>query len=385
MSLNEDLLPDPVLEVPLDTADSIPQQAVAALPNSTFIANTNPAGEVMKFAPVFVEQKEQAEHLVDLASTQNQIQAQGAISVENALVVDSLMPGFINENNPQALFTKTPTKTQYSESLLSIASQVDSQYAQLKTAIEENTAAFFTTAGDSRNVLQQALVTGLIEINRVIAKALNRYDREDPCQIPYIFNNRKKLADLLRDSFHDFTGDGVKIEGETNTCPYAGTLAQGHLEKLRDITSNNRDLLDTIELLLYSEQNDLIRLNGGQYIVEDGKAVSTTIEADFKYQGATMARIVDLLASNGLRDRLQKLDEVYVNYQNYFQTVPALIAEIEKDEKQSTFAKLGAITSISSNCITAQMHIQAIINIVGGFVGIMSVMSGLFNDLSDQT
>ena len=384
MSLNEDLLPDPVLEVPIDNNESIPPDQAKNLPDSTFFDTIALNGEVPRFAPVFLEQQTKAETLVDLATTQNQIKAQGAISVENALVVDSLIPGFLNDNNPQALYTKTPTKTQYNESLLSIAASVDSHYALLKTSIEESTAKFYSAAGETRTRMMGAMVTGLTAVNRSIAKALACYDREDPCQIPYIFNNRKKLADLLRDSFHALTGDGVLAEGEEHACPYDGTAAAPHLTKLREITRGNRDLIDTIELLLYTGSENVIRLNGTQYVIDDGKLERCTDEVQFKFERTSMARIIELLASDELRDRFKQLDEVFIGYQNFFQSVPGKIAEIEKDQDQTTFEKLQEITELSGECVTGQMRIQAIINIVSGMVGVLQVMACMFHDLSDQ-
>ena len=385
MSLNEDLLPDPVLEVPIDNNESIPPDQVKNLPDSTFFDTIALNGEVPRFAPVFLEQQTKAETLVDLATTQNQIKAQGAISVENALVVDSLIPGFLNDNNPQALYTKTPTKTQYNESLLSIAASVDSHYALLKTSIEESTAKFYSAAGETRTRMMGAMVTGLTAVNRSIAKALACYDREDPCQIPYIFNNNKRLGDLLRESFNALIGDGVvDSEDEAQVCPYDNTMAKPYLDKLRKITSGNRDLIDAIELLLYSSVDGLIRLNGKQYVIEDGKLNPCPPEADFKFERTTMARIVELLASNELRTRLKQLDEVFITQQAYFQSVPELISGIEKDERLTTFSKLAAITEINGNCIGGQMQIQAIVNIVGGLAGILHVMAELFDALSEQ-
>lgn len=389
MSLNEDLLPDPVLEVPINTNDSIPQDDVKKLPDSAFFDTIALNGEVPRFAPVFVEQQSKAENLVDLATTQNQIQAQGAISVENALVVDSLSPGFINDNNPAALYSKTPSKTQYNESLLSIAASVDSQYALLKSSIEETTAQFYSAASESRTRILAAMVTGLTNVNRSIAKALACYDREDPCQIPYIFNNKKRLGDLLRESFNVLIGDGVVDDGVVETAlelktPYCDTLAAPHLEKLRKITNGNRDLIDTIELLLYSNVDNLIRLNGTQYLIEDGYLKPNPPEADSKFERSTMARIVELLGSDKLRARFKQLDEVFINQQAYFQSVPGLISGIEKNEQLTAFNKLTAITEINGNCIAGQMRIQAIVNIVGGMAGILHVMAELFDALSEQ-
>lgn len=384
MSLNEDLLPDPVLEVPIDVNETLPQEEVKKLPDSAFFDTIALSGEVPQFAPVFVEQQGKAENLVDLATTQNQIQAQGAISVENALVVDSLSPGFINDNNPAALYSKTPSKTQYNESLLSIAASVDSQYALLKSSIEETTAQFYSAASESRTRILAAMVTGLTNVNRSIAKALACYDREDPCQIPYIFNNKKRLGDLLRESFNDLTGDGVVDTALVLKNPYDDTLAAPHLEKLRKITNGNRDLIDTIELLLYSNADNLIRLNGTQYLIEDGYLKPNPPEADFKFERSTMARIVELLGSDKLRARFKQLDEVFINQQAYFQSVPGLISGIEKNEQLTAFNKLTAITEISGNCIAGQMRIQAIVNIVGGMAGILHFMAELFDALSEQ-
>lgn len=384
MSLNEDLLPDPVLEVPIDVNETLPQEEVKKLPDSAFFDTIALSGEVPQFAPVFVEQQGKAENLVDLATTQNQIQAQGAISVENALVVDSLSPGFINDNNPAALYSKTPSKTQYNESLLSIAASVDSQYALLKSSIEETTAQFYSAASESRTRILAAMVTGLTNVNRSIAKALACYDREDPCQIPYIFNNKKRLGDLLRESFNDLTGDGVVDTALVLKNPYDDTLAAPHLEKLRKITNGNRDLIDTIELLLYSNVDNLIRLNGTQYLIEDGYLKPNPPEANFKYERSTMARIVELLGSDKLRARFKQLDEVFINQQAYFQSVPGLISGIEKNEQLTAFNKLTAITEISGNCIAGQMRIQAIVNIVGGMAGILHFMAELFDALSEQ-
>lgn len=384
MSLNEDLLPDPVLEVPIDVNETLPQEEVKKLPDSAFFDTIALSGEVPQFAPVFVEQQGKAENLVDLATTQNQIQAQGAISVENALVVDSLSPGFINDNNPAALYSKTPSKTQYNESLLSIAASVDSQYALLKSSIEETTAQFYSAASESRTRILAAMVTGLTNVNRSIAKALACYDREDPCQIPYIFNNKKRLGDLLRESFNDLTGDGVEDTALVLKNPYDDTLAAPHLEKLRKITNGNRDLIDTIELLLYSNVDNLIRLNGTQYLIEDGYLKPNPPEANFKFERSTMARIVELLGSDKLRARFKQLDEVFINQQAYFQSVPGLISGIEKNEQLTAFNKLTAITEISGNCIAGQMRIQAIVNIVGGMAGILHFMAELFDALSEQ-
>ena len=384
MSLNEDLLPDPVLEVPIDVNETLPQEEVKKLPDSAFFDTIALSGEVPQFAPVFVEQQGKAENLVDLATTQNQIQAQGAISVENALVVDSLSPGFINDNNPAALYSKTPSKTQYNESLLSIAASVDSQYALLKSSIEETTAQFYSAASESRTRILAAMVTGLTNVNRSIAKALACYDREDPCQIPYIFNNKKRLGDLLRESFNDLTGDGVVDTALVLKNPYDDTLAAPHLEKLRAITAGNRDLIDTIELLLYSKVDNLIRLNGTQYLIEDGYLKPNPPEANFKFERSTMARIVELLGSDKLRARFKQLDEVFINQQAYFQSVPGLISGIEKNEQLTAFNKLTAITEISGNCIAGQMRIQAIVNIVGGMAGILHFMAELFDALSEQ-
>ena len=384
MSLNEDLLPDPVLEVPIDVNETLPQEDVKKLPDSAFFDTIALNGEVPRFAPVFVEQQGKAENLVDLATTQNQIQAQGAISVENALVVDSLSPGFINDNNPAALYSKTPSKTQYNESLLSIAASVDSQYALLKSSIEETTGQFYSAASESRTRILAAMVTGLTNVNRSIAKALVCYDREDPCQIPYIFNNKKRLGDLLRESFTDLIGDGVAETALVLKNPYDDTLAAPHLEKLRKITNGNRDLIDTIELLLYSNVDNLIRLNGTQYLIEDGCLKPNPPEADSKFERSTMARIVELLGSDKLRARFKQLDEVFINQQAYFQSVPGLISGIEKNEQLTAFNKLTAITEISGNCIAGQMRIQAIVNIVGGMAGILHVMVELFDALSEQ-
>lgn len=384
MSLNEDLLPDPVLEVPIDVNETLPQEEVKKLPDSAFFDTIALSGEVPQFAPVFVEQQGKAENLVDLATTQNQIQAQGAISVENALVVDSLSPGFINDNNPAALYSKTPSKTQYNESLLSIAASVDSQYALLKSSIEETTAQFYSAASESRTRILAAMVTGLTNVNRSIAKALACYDREDPCQIPYLFNNKKRLGDLLRESFNDLTGDGVVDTALVLKNPYDDTLAAPHLEKLRKITNGNRDLIDTIELLLYSNVDNLIRLNGTQYLIEDGYLKPNPPEANFKFERSTMARIVELLGSDKLRARFKQLDEVFINQQAYFQSVPGLISGIEKNEQLTAFNKLTAITEISGNCIAGQMRIQAIVNIVGGMAGILHFMAELFDALSEQ-
>jgi hypothetical protein len=97
-----------------------------------------------------------------------------------------------------------------------------------------------------------------------------------------------------------------------------------------------------------------------------------------------MARIIELLASDELHDRFKQLDEVFIGYQNFFQSVPGKIAEIEKDQDQTTFEKLQEITELSGECVTGQMRIQAIINIVSGMVGVLQVMACMFHDLSDQ-
>ena len=228
------------------------------------------------------------------------------------------------------------------------------------------------------------MVTGLTNVNRSIAKALACYDREDPCQIPYIFNNKKRLGDLLRESFHALTGDGVVQDGVQHDCPYDDTAAKPYLDKLRAITAGNRDLIDTIELLLYSKVDNLIRLNGTQYLIEDGYLKPNPPEADFKFERSTMARIVELLGSDKLRARFKQLDEVFINQQAYFQSVPGLISGIEKNEQLTAFNKLTAITEISGNCIAGQMRIQAIVNIVGGMAGILHVMAELFDALSEQ-
>lgn len=95
--------------------------------------------EVPNLNAEFVLVKEAFNKLTDIAFIGNTIRSANGISKEDAEVVDSVIPGFINDKKPIGFFTEEKSRTQLNETLNTINVTIDTQVAEL--AIKASTVA----------------------------------------------------------------------------------------------------------------------------------------------------------------------------------------------------------------------------------------------------
>lgn len=96
-------------------------------------------GELPNLDAEFIITTEITNKASDIANVQSAIGGHCSMCQEDALAVDSVVPGFINSDRPLGFFTENRTKTQLTQTMASLESAIDLQLIELKDACMKTT------------------------------------------------------------------------------------------------------------------------------------------------------------------------------------------------------------------------------------------------------
>lgn len=383
MSLNQENDDEygPLADEPKVIVASNTPEDNSKVPDEAIFSSVSVKGELPTFDAVFELQDSKANNLRDLVEVHDTLKANGTVSVENIETIEALSPGFVNEENPLGFYTQEPTKTRYKETMLNMGATLDRQYAELRNLLVENASSFWKLASENRERLQPQFVDGLIAINKAIAKALHSHDRDEPEQIPFIFNNRKRLGDFLRAPSGLIFGDCVAVAGDKPQTGFEGTMVEKYIERYCAIFRGRRDLTTTMESVLSIVDCNWLSLHGQLYTYNDG-VLNTLFGQDMTYGSFTIGNLIGSVGSDRMRNYLKMLDEVYMYLLNGFQEVPAKVEAIEKNEGATIAQKLEEICKISSQMHENQMLICALLDLFSGIFCLLTVTGELFEEIA---
>ena len=383
MSLNQENDDEfgPIADEPKTIIASNTAEDNSKVPDSDIFSSVAIKGELPKFDAVFELQGIKTDNLRDLVEVHDTLKANGAVSVEDINTIEALSPGFVNEDNPLGFYSQEPTQTRYKETMLSVAGTLDRQYSELRGLIVDNATNFWKAASENRERVLPQFVEGLICINKAIAKALLSHDRDQPEQIPYIFNNRKRFSDFLRAPCDRIFGDCVVAPGDNNQTGFEGTLVETFIAKYCDAIRGRQDLIATLQAVLSMYDSTWIKLHG-QFYTFEGNVLLKQFNVEINYDSFTIGNLVGAIGSDRMRDYLKQLDEIYMYLQNQFQAIPEQVEGIEKNEQLTIAQKLDAIAKLSSQMHENQMLICAMLDLQGGICSLLCITAELFEAIA---
>lgn len=211
--------------------------------------------ELPNLNAVFNLSKEHYYKIVDLFSYKKTLNKINCICKEDAEVIDSIAPGFINEKNPIGFFTEDRSRTQYSESMNNINVALDNKYNNLLESVNKSIETYHTNISPLVTKMNDGIIDSFIKAQENIV------------------NTSEKVGEInvsAIDDLNNFLGfnTGNNFDNE-NTLP-----GMEKISAFLNSPKNKQNLKTIVDFKLLGEENTFLftkSFNDCFYKVEDDK------------------------------------------------------------------------------------------------------------------
>ena len=272
-------------------------------------------GEVPKFEAEFEIQADKANALSDIVRIQSDIEHKGAISVEDIKQVDSILPGFVNDEHPAEQYTALPTKTNYQEGLNNIDNYLEKQYDDLRVSIKDLTEQYLRANSTLIENINKKFTAGITVMNKAYAQLLFNTQKQDASQVVYLLNNGLRWSGFLSTSVIAPTSNEVAVSsGNTIEEKFKNTFVKPYIDRIIEVAINDGGGLQTFGYMGYSG-GSFVMLNRNLYqLTDEGIVPSNNVKFEelygYFYAYPTYGTILDVLVNGSAIQVLNKLTSV---------------------------------------------------------------------------
>lgn len=301
--------------------------------------------EVPKFTAEFVINADRANKIADLEEVRTAIEAINGISKEDAELVDSLSPGFLNEDRPLGYFTDKKSGTQLKESMNTIDGALDKDLMILRAGIESFCMRAQETLGPVVASVEQKTTELVIQQQTHLIGLLNVFPGGCIDNFRYYFNSGATIGDLLNERYwFDFDeGDAPQYTPDIDKvfCALArnknSVSARINVRNILSIVPNTKLVYIGIDTWKISDKAPFL---------EKAEYNLATDDTSF---GHAVERIVGPLA----REWLESLAGVATNSLNALNEVLEELKETNEETEESLKDKLNKLVALNDK---ANLH-----------------------------
>lgn len=135
--------------------------------------------EVPNINAEFTLLKDNYNRASDLLNVKDSIVVSNGISREDAEVIDSITPGFINDRKPLGFFTEDKSRTQLNESVNTINKTIDFQYATIYENLQKQIDKYHTLLSPVIINMETRLIDSAIDLQKEISSIAENINAED--------------------------------------------------------------------------------------------------------------------------------------------------------------------------------------------------------------
>lgn len=173
----------------------------------------------------------------DLLNVKDALTTSNGISREDAEVIDSITPGFINEKKPLGFFTEDKSRTQLNESVNTINKTVDFQYATIYENLQKQIDKYHAILSPVIINMETKLIDSAIDLQKDIASIAESINVEDTGKFELV----KRF--LGRDVSESILSDDELVDPSIKTI----------LTRIDTFTRTNRNKSMLRSLIAYSQ------------------------------------------------------------------------------------------------------------------------------------
>lgn len=360
MGLNDNVNREfgPIDNMPTIIADGKQTPEGHTVNESDVFTEPTVAGQIPEFNSAFLISSDTVNKIGDLNSVKSTLQRNCAVCTEDAQHIDTLIPGFLNDERPVEMFSVDPSQNQYEQTMNSIDGELDASYQSLKTSTGELAVKLYAFASECSWQYNNRYVGLMSNVNRAVAKLLVTTDREDVGQVPYVFGNKQRWSALMDISLNTLSEDYCVAVGDTPpTTGFEGTFLEPFLKEFGTNFKNNH-FVRTLEELANDPDVNVLHSNGVRYQLTENdlqrEGPSYTPE---ETPSLTLGTLFRLLSSNRLVQYIAALQSVHQNRIHLLTSIPDQIKEVdESDAKEQD--KISRVIELSSIC--SQVHFDSV-------------------------
>lgn len=383
MGINDeaDKLFGPVDSVPVLTANGEPTPPGHTVKESDVFSEPTVAGELPKFDGVFEISNTAANKLHDLSNVQQNLQRTCAVCVEDALAIDTILPGFISDERPIGLFSEEPTKTQYDETVEAVDGAMDSQYQSLRTSVAEISKKLYTFGSECSKQYGNRYVTLLSETNRAIANLLFTCDKDEVKQITYVFEDRTRWSELMEVNIDALSNRVVIAASDPQPRHgFEGTFLDEFINAIAKL-AENRSFSRNLERLMI--KGDMVYFTNGTAFTFSETDITLLADTSMEsYPTLTLGNLFKLLRTNDLAKYLDAIQAVLVNQLHLLVSVDEQLAGIESQETDLQ-AKINATVAINSIVSNVHFHTMGILSTLSQSYKLMCALRDMVVSLTE--
>lgn len=256
-----------------------PQDTRAAMnkvPNETIFDGTVMERETPNFTGEFEIHADRLQQLGDVVRIQSDIQTRGTISVEDASRIDAIIPGFLNEENPAALYTEAPTRTNLQEGLNNIDTVLEKNYDDLRTSIANLITQYMRINNKVPALLSKRFTAVLSDYNSSYACLLAQTEKTDAADVSFYLNNGKRISTFFEEPLSFLINDEdshhsieVAHSRDSGTERYENTFMGPYVKQFKEIFKEYRQ--NRKMQTLVASHGKLYYSGFDYYNVEEGK------------------------------------------------------------------------------------------------------------------
>lgn len=334
-------------------------------------------GELPNLDAEFIITTEIANKASDIANVQSVINSQCSMCQEDALAVDSVVPGFISDKRPLGFFTENKTKTQLTQTMASLESAIDLQLIELKDACLKITEKLVPAYRDihlrASEYIQKNLVRYQFALSEIVVgnasssssdgirSLLVELDRN----IPRHFDESDN-SDIRNPAFAEFMKRVARIASRQDNRNNIANMCYRYRE---DVFKNAFCMLGSVYEIVEAEP----------YVVPASKEVISAVDSsvtfsDLLYNGTDMVSI----------NYLQGLLNLSVSFTEAMVRSAALIEEATKKPDLTSKQRLDYVTQIVSINNTYARQCGAIFGFVNDYFEVFDSIIGTVLDVQSK-
>ncbi len=317
------------------------------------------SNEVPNLNAEFVLVKESINKLKDLQYIASCIAQSNGISKEDAIVVDSMMPGFINDKKPIGFFTEDKSRTQFNETLNSINKTIDTQVAELSIKSLELTDKAISSLTACIKEAEPKIIARLFSLAKELGRVIDFINSEDnqSNEISFLVNLLNTRLDNLPFDYRDLQIDKEKF----STFIEAFNKNNSFIQVIRNFENinlllkyclsyqNDGENPDPIHIVAFNNYTR-IDLKGDTYPI--GPSLDPLSVKNCSY---TLYHLLLLGAGNGAKQYLMSLVNAVVILITSISKIRESIEVITKSDVQDHQDKLNKLF-----CLHSQVNIDSI-------------------------
>lgn len=339
--------------------------------------------ELPKFTAEFEIQADKVNTLTDVLKIQNDITERGTISTEDIAQIDSIIPGFVNEENPIEQYTQLPSKTNLQEGLNDIDTALEKQYDDLRLSIKELTENYLKRNSGIAEQINKKFVASISALNKAHAELLFYSEKEGIENICFILNNGMRWNKFLNTSI---TGTDTISSDDASTNPFDNTFVATYINKIKEVDSDS-SVINTIDKLITSSGSAICFGRDFYEFTNDGLKEYSITEYDKKFgymcSWPSYGKLYDVLGGVMIREVITGLINVVASNIGKITETASLSAQAQEQD-EPIIEKIKQLTLVSALINKATQENRKAITFLNALFDLYFIYTDMTKQLAEK-